>query len=982
MPFAPVSMSTPTVSWPLNPATPASTELQLTAQQPLSVTARFSCAAVAAAQKADGLLLATTRAGRPSETEGLFIRLDGNDLAVTSDGADLYRGVVPSGGCAYEVSLTGSSTRITRDGRPLVEDATAHLPQVDVLQTSLTSLPGATAADFGVDVRVDDQFSTSPTPIKWALTAILVLSSGACLLLLFRRERARRRVLAPLDVVAPRRRLRWLRHVTVVDVAVVLLLLAWLFIAPMTDDDGYYAAMARNSVADGYVGNYYQLFNQGYTPFTWFYQLLGYWALLGHSPVMLRIPSLVAGLLTYVLVRVVVESVGLPPARNARARFVRSFVVGLVFAAAWLPYCLGVRPESVVALLAVMSLGAVIVARKRGSLGWFSLSLVISGIAFTCHPTGVVAFAPWFASIPVMWPLVRSSALWRTGARIVGVVAPAAIAAVPGFLDGSLNDFTRSGQIFQQWPNNQWYDEQLRYSFLLSDGAMGAYAKRAVILVGIVVLVWFVALQLVAAGRRTRSWPPLMALTGYSYGLALLLLWLTPSKWTHHFGSIAGLGAIFIGGCLIHCGRMVVAVQRGRRSLAPVTVLAGISLVLAFALALHGPNTWAYSWMISVPQAFQRPHVGAVSLDSPAFWLVVVVAVALVVTVRLRRSRRTVGRIAGTAAPVAIVIFLLGTVVYLVGGFAYATVASASTYSPWSDALRDPLGHNCGAEGAITAPDPATAQALPRVPGGTSGSTGFSPTGYLPSSPPPQGADGPIQVWGSYPRLGGEDNTGRLTTDWYQLPSRDGGDRLLVDGSGKFGGGNDLVAEYGQRRGSDVVPVGRQSLDDHIDSPDWRQVGLDVPADAGADAVRLVATDATGGPGGWLAVTAPFAAQPRLLAEQIPASDTVGVSWQFSFLFPCANQPETVDGITQPSSYLIAWGDTGLRGLDDNIYSRARGGLFHPTIRSSSLVKLDAAMVGHPEVKLLQVYAVTNPYPADGYDLATGRTTRWGWQGP
>jgi arabinosyltransferase C len=237
-------------------------------------------------------------------------------------------------------------------------------------------------------------------------------------------------------------------------------------------------------------------------------------------------------------------------------------------------------------------------------------------------------------------------------------------------------------------------------------------------------------------------------------------------------------------------------------------------------------------------------------------------------------------------------------------------------------------------------------------------------------------------VWGSYPRLGGEDNTGRLTTDWYQLPSRDGGDRLLVDGSGKFGGGNDLVAEYGQRRGSDVVPVGRQSLDDHIDSPDWRQVGLDVPADAGADAVRLVATDATGGPGGWLAVTAPFAAQPRLLAEQIPASDTVGVSWQFSFLFPCANQPETVDGITQPSSYLIAWGDTGLRGLDDNIYSRARGGLFHPTIRSSSLVKLDAAMVGHPEVKLLQVYAVTNPYPADGYDLATGRTTRWGWQGP
>ena len=62
-------------------------------------------------------------------------------------------------------------------------------------------------------------------------------------------------------------------------------LFLWTFIGPMTDDDGYYAAMAANVPYTGYVANYYQLYNQGFTPFTWIYYALSWWqGVAGVSP--------------------------------------------------------------------------------------------------------------------------------------------------------------------------------------------------------------------------------------------------------------------------------------------------------------------------------------------------------------------------------------------------------------------------------------------------------------------------------------------------------------------------------------------------------------------------------------------------------------------------------------------------------------------------------------------------------------------------
>ncbi len=990
MPLAPVSVSTPTVSWPQDPANPVSTALQLTALRPASLEARLSCAALTAARdSSDGVLLTTVVAGRPTEAEGLQVRVaDDGTLTVTSNGTEIHRGAVAGGDCGYLLEMDATSSRLLQDGRVLAETGGA-LPEVDLLATSVTTLPGATTDDLAVSVQVDDQFSTSPTPAKWALTAVLVVASLACLGLLAARDwrrRADRQRTADgpqgAEVAAPTGR-RWWRALSVVDVAIVALMLIWLFIAPTTDDDGYYAAMARNSVINGYVGNYFQLFNQGYPPFSWYYQMLGYWDLLGSAPVFLRIPSLIAGLATYGVARAVVESVGLPPARTRLHRLVRHGVVAIVFAAAFLPYGIGVRPESISAVFAVLSLGAVVVARRRASLAWYAGALLIAGIGVTCHPTGLVALAPWLLSISAMWPLIRSTGAWRTLSVAAGVLGPAALAAVPAFLDGSLRDFTYSQEIYQRlWPQEDWYSEWLRYSFLLNEGiAMGSYAKRLIVLVAIAVFIWFAVLQLAAGGRRRRAFPPLVALTGWSFGLALLLLWPTPSKWTHHFGVLSGLSTVFVSCALLYGVRVVVATQHGRRTIVPSTVLAGLSLVLVFSLAMHGPNDWLYSWLLGMPHALEPPFISVVSFDNPAVWLVVVAAVGVATWLWLPRRRRSWSRVAGGAFPAAVVVFLAVGLLYLVGSFSVATIRTWDTYSSQADALQDPLAGDGGAQGAIHVADPRTATVLQVQDGAGATSAGFtSQGGYHPTSPPTRTADPEPTVWGSYPELGAESNTGELTTGWYALPDGGPGLRLVVEASGRTGGDNSLVAEYGALSGDEVSALGSQDLDDAADTPFWRQRTL-VPS-PGADVVRLIAADRSDGFGGWLAFTAPMQAQMRPLTDVVPAGARTAVTWHMAFLFPAAHLPATVQGITEPVDWVFAYGEGALGGLGDASFYRGRAGLWYSTLRSSTLTQLSTEVPGQPYLRAFSAYQVRNPHPDAAYDLDRGRTVRWGWEAP
>jgi hypothetical protein len=995
LPLAPVTMSQPVVSWPQSPSAPASTMLQLTAQTPLAMDVRFSCSAARVAGGTDdGVLFATVRPGQPAVTgSGLLARVDDGSLTVVANNRELLRGGDLTGDCSYVVSGDAAGLTVTRDGQVVGQGRPELLPAVDVLATSVTQLDPAAGEELSARITVDDQFSTSPSPVKWVLIVLVLLGAVLCFAFLLADQRARARAAA-----GPR--VRWARRFGVADVVVPLVMVAWAFLSPMSDDDGYYAAMARSSVDNGAVGQYYQLLNQNFTPFSWFYRLLGFWTEVGNSPFVLRIPALVTGLLTWWVLRRFTTQPGALPAvlqQTRRGRASLDLLLGLALLAWWMPYGMGVRPEAVVGFLAAATLLAVSAGIRRRSLVLLSVAVVAAAMSVVSHPTGFVALAPLLVGLPKMIGVVREGVRpVEALVRAVAVIAPGAVAGIAAFGDGSFNDFRRGQQIFLSIQDqNSWYDEYQRYNFLFNSIPMGSYAKRAAVVLGLVCLVWFGLLA--AAGRRRGLVSPQLLLAGQSLALAFLLLWITPSKWTHHFGAVDGLGPAFLGLFLTSLPVLVRALPGGLRTGWGSAVPAIGTAVVAFSLAMHGPNLWAYSWMQGVPHTGVPPYVSVIAFDRPLVWLAGILLLVLLVRLFGRRLRLPTRRPWLTALPIAAVVFLGLTVTYLLGSFGYAAVRTADTYSPWADAVQDPLGSTCGPAKDIDVLDVDGARPLTPESGAGTGADVFTADGgWYPPSPPPTapGTGVAAQVWGSLnegapgntdDRDNGE-GTGVFASPWYPLPADvPAGDRVAFLVSGKLdSGGNGITVEYGRGAGTDRPRVAETVVNDQTQTATWRVQSLDLGAarDAGADSMRIVARDDTTDAPGWIAFTGPSLMTTESISDYIPRDAAVGTAWQFTFLFNCQRQVRIDEGITEPMSYALNYHVNGSNGLPDSIWQLGRGGLFAPTQRDSSLTLVGGTFRDFPEIPDVQVYRVVAPYPTAAYDLQSGTGTRWGWQGP
>ncbi|HSK58966.1 MAG TPA: arabinosyltransferase domain-containing protein [Actinomycetospora sp.] len=1001
LPLLPVSVNQPVVSWPADPSTPVATALQLTTQRPLALDVRADCAAArAAGASGDGLLLATMPPPSPeTATSALLMTVRGDQLTVASRGVPLATAPLPP---TCTIAVTGDvagGLTVTVDGRVIGRGGPVLLPDVDALVTSVPPAAPGTSAGLAVRLTVDDQFATSPTATKTGVTVLLVLAVLVALGALVVRDRHASPAMPRSPTPRPRPR--------VVDAVVAAVLVLWTFLAPMTDDDGYYSAMADNVPFSGYVANYYQLYNQGFTPFTWIYYVLSAWQDgVGTSPVLLRVPSLLLALVTWVLLRAYVSRA--LPAGTGRGRAVLLHaVLAVAFLAWWLPYDMGVRAEAVVATSVVGSLLALAVGLERDRWSLLGLAVGVAAFGATSAPTGFVALAPLLACLPAVWRRLRAGVTpLRAFGRLVAVVGPGALVGLLAFADGSLRDFLRAQQIFLGMQSQEsWYTEIVRWSYLLSDEApMGAYAKRAPVLLGIVALVVLGLLATFLRGRG-RPLPTRTALAGTTLLLGFALLWLTPSKWTHHFGTLAGVGAAVLA--LVIVGAPVLlrgpgAPDPARPVVRPAVVVGvGLAVAVVGGLAGHGPNAWPYSWLLGLPDPGEPPTVAFVALGQPAWWILggLVVAGALVLLARRRAPERRplVGVTAVAATAVAV---LLVTTVYLVGGFALATLRTAGTWSPWADAVRDPLGRDCVAAAQMQVLDPAGAVPLTPAPGlasvppGAPG--GFVPGGSFPSSPPPELPG--VTTWGSFTapvpgpaspavsEAGNDGSVGSFATPWYAIPDRPDA-AMTTSVSGRTGDGNTLRVEYARAEGDRLVPVGGAELGldpdgSGVDSPTWRGVLLEAGngPPAGATVVRLVAVDTSTTTGGWLAFTAPSVQRWTSLTDYATPGEATALSWQYAFLFPCQRQPVQAGGINEPSTLAVVWGDQELAYTLDGIWQIRRGGLFAQSARDSRMVGMVTRLRDFPDAEAGTVYRLTPYVPTtDAYRIERESVVVDGW---
>ncbi|WP_369052011.1 arabinosyltransferase domain-containing protein [Kineococcus terrestris] len=964
VPLAPVVASTPTVTWPQagqQGTAEASTVALFMPYRPVDVRAQVPCAALtaldartAAGERATGLATAPDDSAR-GEERSLAVTVGDGELRVRSSGAPLV--TVPlaqlPAGCALEVVADQDGTRVGAGG-PLADEPGLPVPEVTAFTTDLAAADLAGGAGPAVTASPDARFETRPTALKSAVVLAHVLLAAASLVVLAllagpapRRRRAppaigddrpgtTRRTRTPV-------RARPLRAVH--DAAVGLVLLVWAGAGPLHTDDFYYVLEGRAAPATGYVGNVVRYFNVPEIPFTLQQELLGLVAQVTVQPWAVRLPAALCGIGTWLLLtRVVLPRVVQdPPAWTWP-------LTAVVLLAWWLPFDVSARPESLVVLLSTAVLALVLEAVERRRAWLLGVAALLCGTAVAVTASGLLATATALVLAPRWWPVVRESRLGAAATSAL-LLAAASVASPVVFADATLAAALTALRVHDEvGPNQSWWEEAERYWYLTigPDPNQRLYSRQVVVLLTLVLLVGVTTALLRArraSGPRT-AWVVPVAVT--VAGFAVLTI--APTKWSHHFGALAGAATLLT---------VTAAVVLVRRRPARWPLLALWAFVCAAAgVAFHGPDAQVeYSAYGTDPALPER-------LSSPLLWAALSAAAGLAVWWWRRRRVRARERDAWPEVVVAAVAAVLaGSLALQVLSVAAATHRLRGSWSVAADAVDSLGGSSCGFADAAVALTGQTALAPADVAGAAPGTAAApaDPGAALDPLPDtvPQGAD----TWAA-----GEPGAA-VVTPWRALGERAADETLAFDVHGE----PSVTVEFADEAGRSlpvpaVVPGG----------DGWRRVGFGPVADApaGAVAVRVVLT-APDGEGEPAAVTDVYRRTGQVLTDVLPADAGVLVDWPIGLHLPCQQPPRVAGGLVEPVGWLVrsaTFEGTPMLAVIDG------GGSYATLPEVATLTPYRGFLPGAPYREWGDLVEVTYDLPTGGYDVAPGERTVPGWR--
>jgi len=910
LPFAPVFVTTTTVTWPAADQPVASSTAVFAPYRPSTLSVSVPCTALrtgdtgrpvtvlATGTAGDGLLL-TAQPGKA------MLQFDDRrvDLVIPAESVD----------CRLVVNADAAGVTVERPDGRVVDLAGQPVPEVFGFRTDL----GATEAQgMLATAGATSPFATSPAPLKIVLIAVQLLAVGLALVLL---RSARPRL----------PRFRWSR-LWWIDGAVLAALCGWAVIGPLSVDDGWATTIARNMAATGNPGNYYRWWDAAESPFAFSQQLLAPLTEISIAPLWLRVPSTVLAVATwFVLSRGVLGAVPPGPA-TARVRI----LAAVFLLAAWLPFNLGTRPEAYVALGVTAALALALRVTSRAGLG--VLALVV-GLTIPMSPNGLLVIAPILVCAARLVAALGVPARKRVEvlADVALLCCIAAIGITVVFADQTWDGVATATDWHTYFgPSIPWYHEADRYAYLFEHSQQGSAVKRLPVLLSIALLP---VVGLLAIRRRDSDGLGGKVLRfGAVVIVSLMLLALTPSKWSYHFGAVAGLFAAFLTSA-------VVLVFHRARAPGRANILVGVagSLLLAAcaALAFDGPNEWWLATLYDVPLAVVPLRPLGVPLDNPLLWIAIVAVAAAVMGLRRPQKFRRLAAQACAAGPALVALTAGATaLVVLYGSFVDAP-------------LRRPAGSIALAN-------------LDRI-------TGARVCGL---------ADD-IEVL-----LDGEmlapsepaETTESVATRWFVLPGLSPNDGVAVSVSGRTTGADGLAFEFGRAGGAAVtplgqrVPIGRPPADEDPAKPTWRAIGVDAPdIPAGADRVRIRAID-----GRTDALERPAFTRPRLrsavgLTAFLADNGPVLTAWPMGYVFPCVhNIAEVSGGVAQTPRTVIE--SPRPRATEDR--QRHIGGTFAELDMFGKLREVPSRLRNHPDVDWGSVWVSTDTAALDGYQRTVSRT--------
>ena len=450
-----------------------------------------------------------------------------------------------------------------------------------------------------------------------------------------------------------RMRPRELRRPDRVDAVVLATLTGIWALGPLFPDDGWVSARQGGYADLGGFTNYFD--NWGVTlPLIYWVEWLQHWAVASTSQlILMRLPSAVALAVGWFVARWCVMRLG-PPLRPRLPAWMAAGVF-LVGAAAW---GMTLRPEPFVALLAGISLAAMVSFSIEPRITPLATAVVAVVLAVNAHPAGGTVTAPILACSPAIIRWIRRD-LRRLMSCAVLLVTAAAMWLLLFTVDSDVShrladaELVRSGTLHAE----PWWREYSRYESVILDG--GNQIRRTYLVVLVVTMLLFVT-------KRRLATSAFSSIAGRTLLIAALLLLATPSKWLWHFGALTIYLAV---AAAVEGGRLASTEEPDRRVGRPIVLLA--ILVPLSLWAWGAPSGWAALDLVTA-----KWNYGFNLLS----WLVAVpLCLWAVAAVRRRRGLST--RPTGAVTAWAISIFTL-----LVVSITLALFAGDALASRWSPA--------------------------------------------------------------------------------------------------------------------------------------------------------------------------------------------------------------------------------------------------------------------------------------------------------
>ncbi len=978
-PLLPVVQTTATLNWPQHGELKDVTA-PLISQVPVSMTVTVPCDVIRSMPPNGGTVLSTApKRGKEAALNGLFVtvtpqRVDITDRAVVIASVQRARVVGTAGapGCSrIDIVSTDAGTFATFVG--LTDPTTGKEQRSGFTDPNLrpqivgvfTDLVGPAPPGLSVSATIDTRFSSKPTPLKLAAMLGAIAATIVALLALWRLDRLDGRRMHSLIPS------RW-RIVTAADAVVVGTFLLWHVAGANSSDDGYILGMVRVADHAGYMSNYFRWFGSPEDPFGWYYNLLALMSHVSDASIWMRLPDLISALVCWLLLsREVLPRLG-PAVASSKAAM---WAAGLVLLAAWMPFNNGLRPEGQIAVGALITY--VLIERAIISGRMTPAALAVTAAAFTLgiQPTGLIAVAALLAGgRPLLRILVRRHRIVGTWPLVAPLLAAGTVVLTVIFADQTLATVLEATRIRTAiGPSQAWYTENLRYYYLFLPTVDGSLSRRFGFL--ITALSLFAAMFVMLRRKRIPGVArgPAWRLMGIIFGTMFFLMF-TPTKWVHHFGLFAAVGAAMAALATVLVSPKVLRWSRNR--MAAVT-----AVLFVLALCFSSTNGWWYVSSFGVPFNNAMPKIGGITI-STVFFALFAIAALYTVWLHFAPRDRGEGRIARglTAAPIPIAAAFM--VVVFVASMLVGVVRQYPTYSnAWAnlraftggcgladdvlvepdanDGFMTPLPGNYGPLGPLggekplgfTAngvPDHIVAEAirmtlpLPGTDYDWDAATKLSARGVNGSTVPlPYGLDpSRVPVVGTY--AAGPQQQSKLASAWYQLPNEgrpdDAHPLVVITAAGTIAGnsvlnghtdGQTVELEYA-RPGPDgaPVPAGRLVPDDIAVAPSWRNLRFarsKMPADA--TAVRVVSQDLSLTPGDWIAVTPPRVPELRSLQEYVGSSQPVLMDWAVGLAFPCQQPMLHANGVTEVPAFRITPDYTAKKQDTDTWEDGVNGGL-------------------------------------------------------